>query len=249
MTQKKFMPGWIVAAIAIAAVLFGCSKGTDRPVSSWISETDNLTGAIEDTVSNGTMLFHDGLSGVGIGSIVNLTADQKQQIKAILEKYHPLQVHDFKGKRPSREEWKARRDSMKTMRDSIRNKIVSVLTPDQKALIDQIKTQLKAGEVPDTLVTLRVQRLTSLLTLSPNQQSMAFTILRQEIQKRLDARIKDSTFVRDSSRLRGMRWQKQAGMKPFGILDTLEKILTDQQKQILEQEKQRIEKRFKKMRE
>jgi Spy/CpxP family protein refolding chaperone len=246
MTQKKFNPIRILVVTALTTLLFGCGKGTNRQVSSWISETDNLSVVIEDTASNSTMLFHDGMFGGGIGSSIDLTADQKQQIKAILEKYHPLLRHDFNGNRLSREERMAVHDSMKTIRDSIRNEIVSVLTPDQKALMNQIRTQLKAGEVPDTLVKLRVQRLTSLLTLTTDQQTMALTILRQEMQKRLDARVKDSAFVRDSTRMRGMRWQKQAGMRPFGLPDTLEKILTDQQKQILEQEKQRIEKRFKK---
>jgi Spy/CpxP family protein refolding chaperone len=239
----------ILVALAIAAALFGCGKGSDRPASGWFSENDDMASAIADTGAGGMMFMQGGMFGGGVGSIIDLTADQKQQIKAILEKYRPLQGHNFNGKRPTREEWMAMRDSMKPIRDSIKNEVLSVLTPEQKALLDQIKTQLKAGTIPDTLVKIRVQRLTSLLTLTPDQQTMAFTILRQEMQKRLDARAKDSSIVRDSSHVRDAHWQGRANTRSFGIPDTLLKILTDSQKQILAQQKQLVEKRFRKMRE
>jgi hypothetical protein len=246
--QKKFEPVRILFALAVAIAAAGCGKGTDKTVAGWFSESNAFSNAIADTGANATVL-QGGMFAGGIGSMIDLTADQKQRIEAILEKFRPSQKRNSNEDRPSREERTAMRDSMKTARDSIKSAIMSVLTSDQKALLAQIKAQLKAGVVPDTLVKVRVLRLTSLLTLTPDQQIQAFTILRQEMQTRLDARAKDTASVRDSSHVRGAYWQGMAKAGPLGVPDTFLKILTDQQKQILEQEKQRMEKQFRKMRE
>ena len=39
----------ILVALAIAAALFGCGKGSDRPASGWFSENDDMASAIADT--------------------------------------------------------------------------------------------------------------------------------------------------------------------------------------------------------
>ena len=248
MTRMGFKPIRILFAAAIAAAIVGCGGGTGAPVSSRNAVDGALAGTIADTGAGGEMFLQGGMFGGGMGSMIDLSADQKQQIKAILEKYRPLQRHARDGKRPSREQWAAMRDSMKTMRDSMKNEIAQVLTPAQKALVDQIKTQLKAGVVPDTLVKKRVQRLTSLLTLTPDQQTQAFTILKQEMQQRLAARSKDSAAVRDSTHERGMRMHGKANRGPLGLSQAFQTILTEQQKQILELEKLRVESRVHRMR-
>ena len=235
MTRQKFLSAGIAVTALTAAFLIGCGRQAGSPASGGDAEGDALTIAISDGGPNGAML-HGGMFG-GIGYLIDLSADQKQQIKVILEKYRPQRRQDFHGQRLSREQWAALRDSMKTIRDSIKNEIASVLTPDQKALLDQVKAQLKAGVVPDTLIKKRVQRLTALLTLTTDQQAQTVTILTQEMQKRLDARGKDSAFVRDSGHSWGMRRHGMAKRRngSFGLPAEFLNILTDDQKQLLRQ--------------
>jgi hypothetical protein len=81
---------------------------------------------------------------------------------------------------------------------------------------------------------MRVARLTTLLTLTPDQQTQAFTILKQDMQTRLAAKAKDST-VKDSFPAKGREWHGKGKMH-LGLPDAFMNILTDQQKQILSQQ-------------
>jgi len=179
----------------------------------------------------------------GMGSLISLTADQKQQIKAILEKYRPSRDHGEKASDSARKQWKETRIAL---RDSIKNAILSVLTADQKAFLDQIKSQLKSGTVPDTIVKIRIQRLTTLLTLTDSQQTQAFSILKQDMQEKLLARSKDSAAVRDSSWARDKKRHAKwfGGAEPFGFPVAFITILTDGQKQILQQKRDVFRSRF-----
>jgi hypothetical protein len=212
---------------AAAAFLALCGKQAGGPVSSGATEGDILTMAIAAADEN-SLAPHGGLYS-GIVSIVDLSADQKQKIKAVVGKFRPSHRRDVDGQRPSREQWMA-------MRDSIKNEIESILTSDQKALLDQVRAELKAGVVPDTLVKKLDERLASLLTLTPDQQTQAFTILKQAMQKRLAARAKDSSFVRDSGQAWGHRHGPANGPNgSFGLPAEFLNILTDVQKQLLRQ--------------
>jgi hypothetical protein len=95
---------------------------------------------------------------------------------------------------------------------------------------------LKSGVVPDTLVKKRVERLTALLMLTPDQQTQAFTILKRDMQKRLDARAKDRASASDS--IHSCRMHRNAmGNGPhgrFGLPAEFLTVLTDGQKQFTE---------------
>ena len=223
MSNGKLRFTGIAAAGLAAAFLFGCGGQNGSPNSARSSGTAAMTAGTDDSCS-GMMFRGGGMFGMA-GSLIDLTADQKQQIKAILEKYRPAQGRHFNGNRPSPEQWAAKRDSMKTIRDSIAAQIRAILTPAQQALLDQVKAQLKAGTVPDTLIKMRVARLTTLLTLTPDQQTQAFTILKQDMQTRLAAKVKDTT-------AKGKEWRGKGKMHP-GLPDAFMNILTDQQKQLL----------------
>lgn len=230
MARHKFLTAGIVVTIAVMAFLIWCGKQAGVPVSVGTAEDVALTRALTALDENNAMP-RGGMVG-GIGSVIDLSADQKQRIRTILDKFRPVTRPDFNGKRPSPEQWAAMRDSMKTRRDSIKNEIESVLTPGQKALLDQVRAQLKAGIVPDTLIKKSVERLTSLLTLTPDQQMQGFAILKQEMQKRLDARGKDTAFAHDSSHAWGKGMDKRHNGS-FGLPAEFLNILTDAQKRNL----------------
>lgn len=169
-----------VAYIALLSIsLIGCEK-SGNTFSSNNADEDALSTIAGDGGANGEVM-RGRMFGGGIGSLINLTADQKRQIKSILQKYRFNHYNKENGMSP--DQWKANHIAI---RDSLKNALLAVLTPEQKAFFDQIKAQLKAGTVPDTLIKKRVEHLTSLLSLTSDQQDQAFNILKQEMQARLD---------------------------------------------------------------
>ena len=121
----------------------------------------------------------------------------------------------------------------------MKNAIRAVLTDDQKALLDTIKAQLKAGIVPDTIVKKRVERLTALLTLTADQQTQAFSILKQDMREKLRAGRTDGATVDSSAAVheKGRHWDRFRGMAPRALPAAFINILTDGQKQILKEKK------------
>jgi hypothetical protein len=227
--QKKLLLHLAVTGMA-ASLFFGCG---DKGASSFRTGNDEGNYAFREgsEFSGGSDTAfdrsHGGMLG-GMGSLVDLTADQKARIKSILEKYRPSR--DNRGP-----DGKAAREAL---RDSVKNAIRAVLTDSQKALLDTIRAQLKAGIVPDTIVKKRVERLTKLLTLTVDQQAQAFTILKQDMQEKLQARIADSSKGDSSATYEKRRHRERlGGMGPFGLSTAFISILTDDQKQILERKK------------
>jgi Spy/CpxP family protein refolding chaperone len=230
MMLKRFPLVKATFTAILAISLVGCGR-SDNALSSNNADEDALSMAAGDTGTNGEVM-HGGMFGGGLGSLIDLTSDQKQQIKSIYQNYR-LHRRD-KENQISPDQWKANRIAM---RDSLKNVILAVLTPEQKAFLDQIKAQLKAGTVPDTLIKKRVEHLTSILSLTSDQQVQAFNILKQEMQARLEIMKKDNGSFLDSLQAHNIDRHKRdfRADRQIGLSQEFMNILNDQQKTIIQQ--------------
>jgi len=119
--------------------------------------------------------------------VLDLSDEQKTAIKTI----HQVHRSGFRGfhqawdDSAAWEEIKARRDSIHAL---IYDDIVAILTEDQKALLDEINTQLENGEYPTAVVEYRVQKLDEALDLTDEQETQIAELLADYGSKMLAAR-------------------------------------------------------------
>ena len=79
-----------LTVVGMTAFLFtSCGNRGESPFMSRNSDENTVSMAFSDTNS---ARFQGGMFG-GMGNLIDLTADQKQQIKTILEKFHPSRDH------------------------------------------------------------------------------------------------------------------------------------------------------------
>ena len=120
--------------------------------------------------------------------LLDLTDEQKAAIKAIHMEYRP----GFKSFHGDWDRRKASWDDIKAQRDSVHaliyDEIIKLLTEDQKALLDEINTQLANGEYPTILVGHRVAKLDESLNLSEDQQNQIAVLFADYGAKILAAR-------------------------------------------------------------
>jgi len=105
-----------------------------------------------------------------LGEILELTADQKDQINELLGKHRDnfMQPHFGDGNRENRRtEGKPDHHGHLEM---ILNEITPILTLEQLKIISKIKDQWNKGLIPSVLIEHRVTKLTDRLNLSIPQQ-------------------------------------------------------------------------------
>ena len=82
----------------------------------------------------------------------------------------------------------AQRAAREAARDSMFAEILTVLTPEQRAIIEEIQNQLDQGIYPEILVEKRVEFFTELLSLTADQQNIFSAMFAQFGQDMLEAR-------------------------------------------------------------
>ncbi len=151
-------------AAAVLAISISCSNKAGLGPTS--SESDALTKISEDFVAEN--FAHD--RGNALLTLLNLTDEQKVQIKEIMQTKRELfKAHE--GQFKERPSFKERNSKRKEVHESIKNKIYTVLTPEQQAKLDQLKSQFENGKVPEELINLQIERLDKKLSLSEEQKN------------------------------------------------------------------------------
>jgi len=151
-------------AAAVLAISISCSNKAGLGPTS--SESDALT-KISEELARENFSHH---RGNPLLALLNLTDEQKVQIKEIMQTKREL----FKangGQFKERPSFKERNSKRKEVHESIKNKIHTVLTPEQQAKLDQLKSQLENGKVPEELINLHIERLDKKLSLSEEQKN------------------------------------------------------------------------------
>jgi hypothetical protein len=172
----KVLAGGIIAVVAI-----GCSNQSVDPLSVG-GNTPNTKSMATEVISVETPVY--GLGYGWSGGLIDLSAEQQAQINAIAEKYRPVAGYMRGFRNYTNDEWQT--ECLLT-RDSLRNEIYSVLTIDQKAFLENIAAQLETGVIPDTMVSKRIAHLNTIFSLTAEQQGLGFTILKADMQKKLDS--------------------------------------------------------------
>ncbi|MFQ5707808.1 MAG: Spy/CpxP family protein refolding chaperone [bacterium] len=110
---------------------------------------------------------------------LDLTQEQRAQIKEILESQREA-FKSLQGSLENRLSLKEMKAERKEMRQATQQKILAVLTPEQRAKAEAWKAQLDNGQVPDELVEKRVAALREKLDLTEDQVSQVKALIRQE---------------------------------------------------------------------
>lgn len=152
----------IVALLALT--LIGCSSNSTLDPSS--AQSSALSKGTQELES--TDFFPGARHGRGILSVLNLTAEQKTQLRDVIKaKLEEMRPQEPPAQRPTPEERKAKREAM---RQAIEQAILEVLTPEQQAKFKEMKAQLDSGRMPEELIDLRIAQLDEKLNLSDAQQ-------------------------------------------------------------------------------
>lgn len=163
--MKKQILAFALTAV-FALLLLGCSGSTDNidplsPEASILAENLALTA----DGSFGGRHQHLAL----LADVLELTDTQREQAKAILQKHREdsglSKGAGREGK--SREEMRAQ---FKERAAALHNELLGILTPEQRTKAEAIRAKLEAGEIPQEFIDKHVERLTSELSLTPEQQ-------------------------------------------------------------------------------
>ncbi|MCH8020636.1 hypothetical protein IH785_12325 [candidate division KSB1 bacterium] len=151
-------------AAAVLGISINCSNKAGLGPTS--SESDALNKISEELV--GENFSHD--RGNALLTLLNVTDEQKAQIKEIRQSKRQL-FKPHEGQFKERLSFEDRKAKRKEVHESIKNEIYAVLTPEQQAKLDQLKSQLENGEVPQDLINLHIERLDTKLSLSEEQKN------------------------------------------------------------------------------
>jgi hypothetical protein len=205
----------LIGALAVGiATIAGCSGERRNPFSENPVETGAYLDMTQiDSGAAGYMTRNGMMNGV-----IQLSDPQKTEIDSLYRYYRRLVRHEWKEEG--------------ALYDSLQVAVMNVLTTGQKNLLDSVEAQLEAGIIPDTLVAKRLADLTALLSLTADQQTRAFPILKNDMQAQLDTLIADSTEIRRMiAQHRHHRWLLKG--EKLGLPDAFWNLLTDSQKRIL----------------
>jgi len=151
-------------AAAVLGISINCSNKAGLGPTS--SESDALNKISEELVAEN--FSHD--RGKALLTLLNLTDEQKAQIKEIMQSKRQL-FKPHEGQLKERLSFEDRKAKRKEVHESIKNEIYAVLTPEQQAKLDQLKSQFENGEVPQDLINLHIERLDTKLSLSEDQKN------------------------------------------------------------------------------
>ena len=151
-------------AAAVLGISISCSNKAGLGPTS--SESDTLN-KISEEFAREKFSHH---RGNPLLALLNLTDEQKAQLKEIMESKREL-FKPHEGEFKERLSFEDRKAKRKEVHESIKNEIYAVLTPEQQAKLDQLKSQLENGEVPQDLINLHIERLDTKLSLSEDQKN------------------------------------------------------------------------------
>lgn len=151
----------LIVTTIFALFLLHCSgeKVSSDPASS----TDQLL--VQET-ANGSDLDRMGI----FSEVLNLTAEQQAQIQTIIEQ----QRKDFRASRKDRQSqpsWEERKALRRERYEALVKEIMPILTPDQQAMVTEMKAAFDRGEVPAILIDKRAENLSKELNLTSEQQA------------------------------------------------------------------------------
>lgn len=188
MVKQLFVILFVIAGLALSSCQN--STGPEEEVSLFeLDDSEFLLIANDDpTELTSEPAFRLDGRGPMFFWVLDLTDDQKDQIKTISRGYKD----EF---RALHQQWRSGEvsfDEIKAQRDSLRNviheEILTVLTPDQIALLEDIQAQIDAGQYPTQVIEHRVAFLTDTLGLDTDQAQQISGILAQYGNELLAAR-------------------------------------------------------------
>jgi Spy/CpxP family protein refolding chaperone len=210
-----------LVALSLVVILSSCQQ-TEQPMEQYSlnDSPDFLLIDDEDplNIETESAFMIDG-TGPLYFSVLNLTDDQKEQIREIVGEFRS-EFAGMCGKWRDGTSWEDIKEERQALHDQIHAAIYEILTDEQKAILDDIQNQLENGQYPDLLVENKVARLTEALNLTDDQQN-ALTDLFKEYGTLLIA-------TRDES---GDKFEFiKVKMELFMELDgKIEALLTDEQ--------------------
>ena len=177
--KKIIINAGMLSSALLLAVVFNCSQKDDFSPNAAGDESGMDAG---DLAKAGDFPGGEGpeagLCGDGgMGKILNLTEEQRSQIREIRRELIKENRPPCKGKKPGHGPRGPRPRLSKGMRDSLFNAMLPILTEEQRQKALAIKAQLDSGVVPDELIDLRLACFTEKLGLSDSQQVQLRPIL------------------------------------------------------------------------
>ena len=157
--------------LSVFLIISGCQESSDPVQQSTLNDSpDFLLIADEDPLDIETepAFMIDG-AGPMFFSVLDLTEEQKEQIKEIVQSFKD----EFRGlcsRWTEGTSWEDIREERRALHEQINAAIYEILTDEQKAIVDNIKSQLEDGQYPDILVEHKVAQLTEKLDLTTDQQ-------------------------------------------------------------------------------
>ena len=119
--------------------------------------------------------------------VLDLTQDQKDSIKAIVRSYRS-QFANLCQQWQEGMSWKEIRQTRIELHQKIATDIYTLLSDEQKAIVNEINQQLAVGEYPDIVAQKRVDFLTAKLSLTEEQQLEVFDLFKQYGSEMIQAR-------------------------------------------------------------
>ena len=169
---------WQVMLVLSILVWVGCSKNSSEPQGFFIEDTPTFLLGLDSDPAG--LESEPALAHGGIGRILealDLSDAQRAAVDTIREAY----VAQFRALRDewhngtSWEEIRARREALHTQ---MLAEIEAVLSDAQRTLLNEIRTALANGEMPDVMIDVRVDRLDDVLSFSEGQRTAVWDLMR-----------------------------------------------------------------------
>ncbi len=179
---------WIMVILIGIFLVIGCTQQEPMEEVSDLNSTSFLLLADEDPlgVEEGPAFVMDGVGPMFLG-VLDLTEEQMAQIREIAAKYR----EEFRALRQQWKDgtsWKELREKRRELHERMLQEIEQILTDEQKAVLEEIRSQLANGEYPDIIIEKRVAFLTEQLNLTKEQQEAIRVLLKEYGNKLLAAR-------------------------------------------------------------
>ena len=178
--------------LSVLIFLSSCQQ-TEQPMEQYSlnDSPDFLLMADEDplNIETESAFMIDGAGPIYF-TVLDLTDEQKEQIKEIVNEFRS-EFAGMCGKWRDGTSWEDIKAERQAVREQIREAIYEILTDEQKAILDEINTQLENGIYPDIIVESKVAHLTEKLNLTEDQQA-DITVLFKEYGTLLIASRDDS---------------------------------------------------------
>jgi Spy/CpxP family protein refolding chaperone len=166
--------------LSLLIIFSSCQESSDPVQQSNINDSpDFLLIADEDPleIETESAFMIDG-TGPMYFAVLDLTEEQKEQIHQIVHDFKD-QFRDMHGRWRDGASWEELKEERQALREQINAAIYEILTDEQKAILDDIKSQLENGQYPDILVEHKVAHLTERLDLTTDQQTEVTALFKE----------------------------------------------------------------------